>query len=176
MAKPRDRADGPPSTAWLAAQEAFSAPRPAAVEPALVVVRKGRAPELVSQADVPSAIAVTVAAVERPARVFRVVAEAAFGTAAAVDTALVDAAGAMPEARTAASAAPARRRKRRLDLHKHPGPVTHILQLAAAPTESETPPHSLSPGEEIAAMQAAMSHVDAVFDEISRARAFRFVD
>ena len=79
----------------------------------------------------------------------------------------------MPQA---PAAAPTVRRRRRVDLDKRPGPVQHIVQATRAPVEvALVPPvRSLSPGEEMAALRVMMARLDAVFDEIGVARAFRF--
>ncbi len=187
MPKHRDRADRPPSTAWLAAQEAFSAPRPVAAEPALVVLRKGRAAEPARPAGAKPTVAAEARRgerpveppaerpaeqpVERPARVFRVV-------TAAADVVLTSGPGTTPLAASSAAPGPTLpRRKRRVDVLKHPGPVRHIVQAlpARAVMAAEPPPLSLSSGEAIARLWAEMAGLDAVFSEIHRARSFRFV-
>ena len=160
-----DRTDRAPSSAWLAAQEAFSAPRPVAAEPALVVVRKGRATEAEPSAD--AACGAAPAPAERPARVFRVVG-AATGLSAKASSASA--------AETSPRGVPARarQRRRRVDVHKDPGPVLHILQAprVAAQRAAEPPQTGMSPGEEIAALQVLMRQLDEVFGAISQARAF----
>jgi len=169
---PREHKPRMPSTAWLAAQDAFSAPRPVpAAEPALVVVRRGRAPEPELQGLASPAATQPVLA-DRPARVFRVVTAPAADAGPALPP---------PELPLAPAAAPAvatqARRRRRVDLDKRPGPVQHIVHATRAPVESvvAAPVRSLSPGEEIAALQAMMARLNAVFDEIGAARAFHFL-
>ena len=177
-AQPRDRADRSdraPSTAWLAAQEAFSAPRPVAAEPALVVVRKGRA----SEAEPPLYVASSAAPVpaERPARVFRVVgaATAVSATASSAGAAETNPLASPAFAPQAATAVRARQRRRRVDVHKDPGPVLHIVQAPRVASQPAADPAQagMSRGEEIAALQALMKQLDEVFAAISQARAFR---
>ena len=177
-AQPRDRADRSdraPSTAWLAAQEAFSAPRPVAAEPALVVVRKGRASEAEPLADVAPSAAPEPA--ERAARVFRVVgaATALAATASSAGTAETSPLAAPAAAPLTATPARPRQRRRRVDVHKDPGPVLHIVQAPHVATQRAADPAQagMSRGEEIVALQALMKQLDEVFDAISQARAFR---
>ena len=179
MSNPRDRANGAdraPSTAWLAAQEAFSAPRPAAEEPALVVLRRGRSPELVLHVDASSAATTSLPA-DRPVRVFRVVSLTAPLAVVAGPAAEAGFAAPRPVAPKAVWSAPAPRGRRRVDADRHPGPVRHILQSRPVPMESapEAPGRSMSPNEEIAALRAMMARLDALFGAIGRARAFRFL-
>lgn len=105
---------------------------------------------------------------ERPARVFLVVAGAA-GMAAPAELSPA-------EPLHTAAAAPKARRRRRVDVDKRPGPVQHILHTLRPAAESivAAPRGNLSPAEEISALLAMMANLDAVFDQIEAARAFRF--
>lgn len=166
--KRHEPADRMPSTAWLAAQEAFSAPKPAQAEPAVVVVRKIRAPSMGLGADAATAAAVAQENLDRPARVFLVVPEPAEHVAAAPLQDSPPAAEPVP---------PAPRQRRRLHADKRPGPVLHITQptpLQAA-REVAPPPRGPSVSDQIASLQALMADVNVMFDHIQRARALHFL-
>jgi hypothetical protein len=171
----RDPADRVPSTAWLAAQEAFSAPRSTPLDqPAVVVVRKPRAPVPPAvpgeaHASTASAVPGPVAVHEKPVRVFRVV------TVPVPTPAPAEAAPVAPAAAVAAPvvAAAPRRRRRSVAPDKQPGPVLRIVQ-PPAPAVPAAP--RMSPREELASLRRLMARLDEVLRDIQQARAWRCVD
>lgn len=199
----QDTAARVPSTAWLAAQEAFSALPPVTAEPAVVTVRKTWNPS--GDADTGAASAAeTPLRSDRPARVFLVASEtspitrpitrpttspstdATTGPAAAAAPRLAvvpqgEAAGPEQALAPAAEARRAQRPRRRRHADQLPGPVVLITQprpeQAQRPLAPQAPQlPSLSTAEQLQALKAAMAQLNAVFDDIQRASALRFLD
>lgn len=164
-------ADRPPSTAWLAAQEAFSAPKPTAASLPVVVVRRARAQEPLDAAG-SRAEAPTPAAQMRPARVFRVVGGTAFE--AGPDAA----APAEAMAPSASETSPSPRRKRRADTGRRPGPVKIIVEAPSAQVQGpvEAPAGPVSHQAQLETLAAMMGALDAVLGEIAHARGRVFLD
>lgn len=172
-------ADRAPSTAWLAAQEAFSAPKPVPIEHVVVVERKeSLLPAPTPSLEPPATVATPVPAA-KAARVFRVVSQAAdAGVQPEVSDVQTDETS-QARAALATSAAPAvRQRVRRLHPSRQPGPVMHIVQAERPSTaRAEAPPtRHLSHREQAGVLQVLMGELAAVLDDAVRARAFRFED
>jgi hypothetical protein len=163
--KPSDR---PPSTAWLAAQEAFAAPRPAASNASVVVVRRASAPDLIEVAHAHVG-APTAAVPIRPARVFRVISGPTVGTAPKPADC---SAGTAP----APLDTPPPKRNRRANPERRPGPVKLIVN-ASVPTLRglDAPPaRGEFYGEQVDALRAMMTSLDGIFTDIMAARRLRF--
>ena len=188
-----DTAARVPSTAWLAAQEAFSAPPPAQAEPAVVTVRRAWNPAHNSHATAAAGPGETPSHPERPARVFLVASDnnpapnpapspaAETGAApllAVVRRAGTDAGAPVQPTTPRPAERRAQRQRRRLHADKLPGPVRLITQpMQAQAARPQAPPApGPSAGEQLRALKAAMAELKAVFDAIQRARALRFLD
>ena len=170
----QNAADGPPSTAWLAAQQAFSEPRPASAEQPQVLVRKGRAPVVHAFAAAPAVApaAATPMAVShnKPARVFRVVSAPAVPPLAA---AAEQAAASEPGIAQVQADVP---RRRRTAAYKRPGPVLHIVHELPAPVPSPAAQAQQLPQHQLRTLVEMLARVDAVLGDIRRARSFQFDD
>jgi len=168
----RDAIDGAPSAAWLEAQQAFSEQRPAAPGPAVVIVRKGRA--LVAAAPVAEAAPdQSGPPAEKVARVFRVVLAGGL-SASSVPPDLNRYGPQSPGEGTGVG------RKRRFDAEKRPGPVLRTVPVAPVQArqlgQSEPSTHRVPVLHPLAELRRMLARVDAVIDDIRRARAFRFVE
>jgi hypothetical protein len=180
--KHHEPADRMPSTAWLAAQAAFSAPQPVQAQPAVVVVHKSKpaamgwgadqtdAADAADAASSASAAAGAPEYLERPARVF-LVAPAPAGDSAAAP--LQDRAPAAEKAPPAVALRP----RRRLHADKRPGPVLHITQPTPerAARDVSAAPRGPTIGEQIASLQAMVAEVNTVLEHIQRARGLQFL-
>lgn len=162
-------ADRPPSTAWLAAQEAFSAPRPTAANSPVVVVRRASAQDLMESTGI-SADGPKPVAAARPARVFRVVGGTAMkadpqSTSPATDTA-------PPPLETVPV-----KRNRRASPDRRPGPVKLIVQASSTPSDSPvaSPAPGKSHGEQLHVLKTMMASLDAMLSEIMTARRIRIL-
>lgn len=178
----RDPADRVPSTAWLAAQEAFSAPRPtpqdAPAGPAVVVVRKARAPVPPAgpgevpdgrPAPAPTPALGPAAALEKPVRVFRVV-TVPVPVPAPADVVVPALPVAAAPAAAAATAPTRRRRRASVAPEKQPGPVLRIVQPVVPPVPAVP---RLTPAEELASLRQLMARLEEVLRDIQQARAWR---
>lgn len=179
MSTSRESAPTPPSTAWAAAQQAFSHREQGPADKPVVIVRKGRV--MVAAAAAPDG-AQTVAPrpvpADKPARVFRVAAAWAVSDPAGGFEDVEPALQADPRAAADTPRSTHNTRKRRVVLEKRPGPVLSIVHAlpaleAQAPVPDQVP---MLPLDDVGAVIEMFASVDAILDDIKRARAFRFVD
>jgi hypothetical protein len=157
-AQPGTQSETPPSSAWLAAQQAFSAHQPATAAEPVIIVRRARAfsadtADKAAGATPPSTVA------SKTARIFRI-------TPSRADAAEPD----LQAARQMSSELP---RKARIAIDKRPGPVLRIVhQLPTAMAEPEAP----MPNGGMATLRAMMAEIDAIFSDIQAAQDLRFLD
>ncbi len=151
----------PPSTAWLAAQQAFLSHRPAPAAEPVVTVRRGRALALaVPSADEAQAATPAPEMANKPARIFRIT------SAVADSNAALQARSAQPSLQTGFDLS----RQGRIASNKRPGPVLRIVPAAPAVAE----PEAQTQKESVGALREMLAEIDAILEDIKAARAFRF--
>jgi hypothetical protein len=157
-AQPGTHSETPPSSAWLAAQQAFSAHCPVTAAEPVIIVRRARALSADGAHEVAAATPPPKVA-SKTARIFRI-------AMARVDSA-------EPELHAAPSKTSELPRKTRIAVDKRPGPVLRIVhQLPAVMAEPEAP----MPNGGMARLREMMAEIDAIFSDIKAAQALRFLD
>lgn len=160
-----------PSTAWLAAQQAFSERQRAPADQPVVIVRKGRVVAL-SAAQAAEPQAATLAPAGKPARVFRIV------SASAASNPAMQAEPSEPAWQGAAARGGDMPRKKRVAIDRRPGPVLRIVhQLPAMDAGPGIPDEaSTMPKYRVSELFEMLAGVDAILDDIRFARSLQFVD